>query len=85
MINYIEILIRKFPNQEWTIEDDDYNKLTWFSNTTKPSQEELDNLWEEVQLEIAAEQTAKENAKQNALIKLEALNLTIEDIKSLLI
>ena len=84
MINYVFILTRKYKNQEWILDGEDYSGLTWLSSEEKPSQEELDNLWEEVQLEIAAEQTAKENAKQNALIKLEALNLTIEDIKSLL-
>lgn len=84
MIDYTLILLNKFSGKEWTLNGEDYSGLTWLSSGEKPSQEELDNLWEEVQLEITAERTAKENDKQIALAKLEALGLTAEDIKNII-
>jgi hypothetical protein len=84
MIDYVAILIRRYKGEEWSLNGEEYEGLTWHSNTTKPSKQELDNLWESVQEEIEEEKIAKQTAKELSLQKLEALGLTIEEIKTLL-
>lgn len=76
------ILSLKFVGACWTLDGDDYIGLTWLSDTPKPTQEELEALWPEVQAEIAAEAQAKIDAKTSAIAKLEALGLTVEEIKT---
>jgi hypothetical protein len=63
---------------------DDYDQLTWLSDTPKPSRAELDALWPEVQAEIQAEAQAKIDARESALVKLGALGLDEAEIKALL-
>lgn len=81
MIDYPTILTRKYPGQEWVLNGDEYEGLEWISDTPKPSKEELDGLWEEVVAEIVAEKQAKIDAKSSAVAKLEALGLTVDEIK----
>ena len=81
MADYATILTRKYPGQEWVLNGDSYEGLTWLSESEKPSQEELDGLWETVQQEIADEAQAKLDAKASAIAKLEALGLTVEEIQ----
>lgn len=46
-ISYILQLIR--PECRWHIENNDYNKLQWFSETSlKPTLEEIKNAWNEI-------------------------------------
>ena len=81
MVDYPTILTRKYPGQEWVLNGDAYEGLTWISDTPKPSQEELDGLWDEVVAEIEAEKQAKIDAKASAVAKLEALGLSVDEIK----
>lgn len=81
MVDYPTILTRKYPGQEWVLNGDTYEGLEWLSDTPKPSQEDLDGLWETVQEEIEAEKQAKIDAKASAVAKLEALGLTVEEIQ----
>lgn len=81
MIDYPTILIRRYPGQEWVLNGDEYEGLDWISDTPKPSKEELDGLWEEVVAEIEAEKQAKIDAKASAVAKLEALGLSVEEIR----
>jgi hypothetical protein len=83
MIDYATILVKKYPNSEWTLDGDDYKGLTWLSDTTKPTKKQLDDLWSVVQAEIASEAQAKAEAKLAAQAKLAALGLTVEDLKAL--
>ena len=76
------ILSSKYAGSEWTLDGDDYTGLTWLSDTPKPSEEELLALWPTVQEEIAAEAQSKIDAKASAIAKLEALGLTIDEIKT---
>ena len=80
MIDYTQILIRKYPNSHWTLNGDDYDGLTWLSDTPKPSKATLDGLWEEVQDLITAEAEAKAQAKA---VLLERLGLTQEEFNTL--
>jgi hypothetical protein len=80
MIDYTKILQYKYLNAEWTLNGDDYEGLTWVSDTPKPSKATLDGLWQEVQDLIEAEAQAKAEAKA-ALLK--RLGLTQEEFNTL--
>ena len=80
-MNYAIILTNKYKGSEWTLDGDSYEGLTWLSKTPKPSQEELDDLWDEVQAELAAKAQAKIDAKSSAISKLKALGLTVEEVQ----
>jgi len=75
------ILETKFAGSEWTLDGDDYSGLTWLSKTTKPTEEELEGLWDEVKAELEAKAQAKIDAKASAIAKLEALGLTVEEVE----
>jgi hypothetical protein len=45
MIDYPLILSINYSNDSWSILSNDYETLEWFSETPKPTQEELDALW----------------------------------------
>lgn len=75
------ILTGKYAGAEWTLNGDDYTGLTWLSDTEKPTEEELADLWEEVQADIAAEAQAKLDAKASAIAKLQALGLTVDEVQ----
>lgn len=82
-MRYSDILTFKYSGQEWSITNEDYETLTWLSDTPKPTKTELDAQWDEVQAIIQAEKQAKIDARNNALAKLEALGLTEDDLKAL--
>ncbi len=81
MINYATILLRRYAGKEWTLNGEDYTGLTWLSDGTKPTKATLDELWPEVQAEIADEKTAKAAARQ-ALFK--KLGITADEAALLL-
>jgi hypothetical protein len=45
MIDYVAILSANYAGSEWTLDGDNYDGLTWLSDTPKPTQAELDALW----------------------------------------
>ena len=75
------ILTRKYPGAEWTLDGDTYAGLTWLSDSEQPTEAELEALWTTVQAEIEAEAQALIDAKQSAITKLEALGLTVDEVK----
>jgi hypothetical protein len=83
MIDYTLILITKYAGKQWTLNGDDYEELTWLDSSTKPTKEELDNLWESTKAEVAAKAQAAIDAKASALAKLAALGLTQDEVKAL--
>ena len=54
------ILSRKFEGAEWTLNGDNYSGLTWLSNTPKPSLEDLEAEWAQVEYEVAYEAVQKQ-------------------------
>lgn len=84
MINYAQILIVNFPNTQWTLDGDVYDGLTWLSDTPKPTQDELDALWESTQATTAAKEQSAKDVKVSALAKLAALGLTQDEVKALI-
>jgi len=84
MIDYTLILAINYPTAQWALSGDSYDGLTWFSDTPKPTQSELDALWESTQATQIAKQEAEVAAKASALSKLTALGLTADEVKALL-
>lgn len=80
MIDYTKILLKHFDAQ-WTLNGDDYEGLSWLSDSPKPTKEELDSLWPEVKAELEAEKT-QEKTKKQAL--LDRLGITADEAKLLL-
>lgn len=80
MIDYAAILTKKY-NAEWVLNGNDYSGLTWLSESNKPTKKELDDLWSEVQTEIANE-IADKATKKAAL--LDRLGITADEAKLLL-
>jgi hypothetical protein len=70
MIDYATILFEKFDGSRWTLNGDDYEGLTWLSDTPKPSKATLDGLWDEVLAELQAEKIAKATQRQALLNRL---------------
>jgi hypothetical protein len=83
MLNYAQILITNYPNTEWSLTENDYDTLQWLSDTPKPTQAELDALWESTQAAAAAKEQAAIDTKASALAKLAALGLTQDEVKAL--
>ena len=82
MTDYAAVLTADYPNQEWTLSGDNYDGLTWLSDSPKPTQAELDAAWPTVQQAQADAVAAKEAARQSAISKLAALGLTVDEISA---
>ena len=48
MTDYVAVLTANYAGQEWWIIGNDYATLDWISDTTKPTQAELDAAWPQV-------------------------------------
>jgi hypothetical protein len=75
------ILSTKYIGSEWTLNGDDYEGLTWLSNSPKPTKKALEDLWPEVQAELSTKAQAKIAAKASAISKLQALGLTAQEVE----
>jgi hypothetical protein len=84
MIDYSLILTLQYPNYQWSLEGYEYDGLTWLNDSPKPTQAELDALWESTLEQAEAEKTQAITAKESALAKLAALGLTQDEVKSIL-
>ncbi len=80
MTDYAVILTRRYAGKEWFLNGDDYEGLTWLSDSAKPSKATLDGLWASVQTEIADETSAQQTARQAVLDK---LGLTADEAQAL--
>lgn len=83
MIDYATILSTHYAGKQWTLHGDSYDGLTWYDESVKPTQAELDALWEATKTAYVTAQQATEAAKTSALSKLSALGLTDAEIKAL--
>jgi tRNA A37 threonylcarbamoyladenosine synthetase subunit TsaC/SUA5/YrdC len=81
MIDYSAILLSYFANDIWTLNGDDYEGLTWISNTSKPTKKQLEDLWPAT-LTAIEEKKAKTIADKQAI--LDRLGITAEEIALLL-
>jgi hypothetical protein len=83
MIDYSKILITNYAGKSWVLNGDSYGGLEWYDESPKPTQAELDALWESTQATVAAKEQAAIDAKASALAKLAALGLTQDEVKAL--
>ena len=83
MINYSQILLTNYVGKQWSLSGNSYDGLEWLDSSTKPTQEELDALWESTQSTVAAKEQAAKDVKASALAKLAALGLTQDEVKAL--
>lgn len=83
MIDYTQILSLNYLGKQWALNGDSYDGLDWLDSSPKPTQSELDALWESTQAQAEAEKTQAEATKQSALAKLAALGLTQDEVKAL--
>ena len=81
MIDYATILFEKYDGSRWTLNGDDYEGLTWLSDTPKPTKATLDGLWDEVLADLQAKKNAQATAKAALL---ERLGITADEAKLLL-
>jgi hypothetical protein len=84
MIDYPQILSTNYVGKQWSMLGNDYNNLDWLDSSPKPTQAELDALWESTQATIAAKEQAAKDTKASALAKLATLGLTQDEIKALI-
>jgi len=61
------ILSRRYPDAQWTLDGDNYSGLTWLSESPKPTLEEIQLQWEDVEFEIEVDrvQALRKAAYQN--------------------
>ena len=64
MIDYAAVLAANYPADEWILDGENYDGLTWLSDTPKPSQAELDAAWPDV--DYQNQYAAVENARRAA-------------------
>jgi len=81
VIDYTLILMKKYAGKQWVLDGDFYEGLNWLDDSPKPSQKELDALWDSVQQEIVEEKTAKTTAREALL---ERLGITADEAALLL-
>ena len=48
-----QVLTKRFPDSEWTLNGDSYSGLTWLSAGKKPTLKALEAEWAQVEYEIA--------------------------------
>jgi hypothetical protein len=76
MIDYSLILSTHFEDHQWTLNGDDYDGLTWLSDTPKPTKSELDDLWQATLDAVKAKADAAAAARQAIL---DRLGITAEE------
>ena len=80
-MDYTAILIKLYPNSQWTLNGENYDGLVWLSDTPKPTKAKLDSYWPDIETELANRKTAKIAARQAVLDK---LGLTADEAAALL-
>ncbi len=68
MSNYSLILATHFSGKSWSLKGDTYEGLEWSDTTTKPTQNELDALWEPLKESINANAYKESRVKEYPLI-----------------
>jgi len=84
MIDYSQILVFNYSDKQWSLNGDSYEGLDWLDASPKPTQAELDALWEPTKTALTAKEQAAKDVKASALAKLAALGLTQEEVKALI-
>jgi len=80
-MNIVTVLQLKYTGSEWKLDGDEYEGLTWLSDTPKPTKKQLEDLWAVIQSEKATSEQAQITAKASAIAKLQALGLTVDEVE----
>jgi hypothetical protein len=80
-IDYAAVLAANYPGAQWTLNGDTYDGLTWLDDTPKPTQVELDSLWDSTVAMIEQEKLDKAAARQALL---DRLGITEDEARMLL-
>ena len=83
MIDYTLILTTNYAGKQWTLNGDSYNGLDWLDSSPKPTQAELDALWESTKAQAQTDAQAVIDTKASALAKLAKLGLSEDEVKAL--
>jgi hypothetical protein len=83
MIDYSSILTTHYLDKQWILTGNDYEGLDWHDESPKPTQSELEALWESTKSIVESQIQAQRDVKQSALNKLMALGLTEEEALAL--
>jgi hypothetical protein len=83
MLDYALILSVNYVGKKWELNGDSYEGLVWLDSSPKPTQAELDALWESTQAQVAEQKAQAIAVKESALAKLAALGLTQDEVKAL--
>lgn len=60
------------PNEQWTLDGNTYDGLTWLDETQKPTLAQLEAVAEQAEAQRQAELEAREQLRQSAISKLVA-------------
>ena len=71
------------PSEEWTLDGDDYEGLTWLSETPKPTLKEIEAAYPLAQADAASKVAAAVAAKESAMLKLAALGLNVSEVEAI--
>jgi hypothetical protein len=55
-MNVFMILSQKFADKKWSLDGDDYSGLEWLDDSPKPSEKQLEDLWPDVEYEVACDE-----------------------------
>ena len=78
-----QAILKINPNAEFTINDNNVDKITWHNGTTPISKEDIEAQIPVVEQEIADAAAKKINDKASANAKLKALGLTDDEIEAI--
>lgn len=73
------ILREKYPEAEWQLVGESYDGLLWYSDTEKPTEQELKALW----VEVEANENVRLASLDTATAKLKKLGLNDDEISAL--
>lgn len=64
------------PGEEWTLDGDSYDGLTWLSDTPQPTEAEIAAAWPAAQAAEAERVAAQEQARADAIAHAKSLGFT---------
>ena len=62
MIDYTLILSKNYAGKQWSLDGESYDGLTWLDASQKPTQAELDALWESTKAAVQNKETQRQRA-----------------------
>ena len=78
----LKVLSNRYMQDEWVLRGEDYEGLEWLSDSPKPSRKKLEGLIAEVEADELAEAQACDEARASAVVKLQALGLTVDEVRA---